>query len=111
MQWQASEDDNDVASYQIHVNDKLTASVAQLRYTVDGLRGQTLYAFKVRAVDSADKSVATLSVRTGGQDTTPPTMPGGLKAEVVTQNSVLLDWDPSQDNVAVSGFTVTTAVG
>lgn len=106
--WQASEDDNDVASYQIYVDDKLTGSVAQLRYTVSGLWGQTLYVFKVCAVDSAgnQSGFATLSVRTGGQDTTPPTMPGGLKAEVVTQNSVLLDWDPSQDNVAVSGYEI-----
>ena len=108
LEWQNSEDDNDIASYQIFVDDKLTASVPQLRYTVDGLQGQTLYAFKVRAVDTFghQSGFATLSVRTGGLDTMRPTTPGNFRAEAVTRNSVLLDWSPSQDNVAVTGYEI-----
>jgi hypothetical protein len=40
------------------------------------------------------------------RDRTPPTKPGNLHADAVTQTSVTLDWDPSTDNRGVTHYTV-----
>ena len=39
-------------------------------------------------------------------DTQPPSQPTGLAAPSVTANAVTLTWNPSSDNVAVTGYTV-----
>lgn len=50
----------------------------------------------------------------GPVDTTPPTVPSGLRATGTTSNSVTLAWNASTDNVGVAGYDVyrgTTRVG
>ncbi|MFF2520690.1 discoidin domain-containing protein [Streptomyces liangshanensis] len=42
----------------------------------------------------------------GGGDTTAPSTPGGLRATGTTANSVSLAWNPSTDNVGVTGYRV-----
>jgi Fibronectin type III domain len=39
-------------------------------------------------------------------DILPPSTPGGLTAQSVSSKSVTLNWNPSTDNVAVTGYTV-----
>lgn len=39
-------------------------------------------------------------------DTTPPSVPGGLKAGAVTASSVPLSWNAASDNVGVTGYRV-----
>ena len=41
-----------------------------------------------------------------GGDTTPPSVPSGLAATSVGQNSIDLSWQPSSDNVGVAGYQV-----
>lgn len=40
------------------------------------------------------------------EDRTPPTVPGGLKALDITDSSILVSWDPSGDNIAVTGYVI-----
>lgn len=42
----------------------------------------------------------------GGVDTEPPSVPGGLTANVVGPSTVDLSWDSSLDNVGVTGYTI-----
>lgn len=42
----------------------------------------------------------------GENDTSAPTAPTGLKAEKITQTSFTLKWNPSTDNVGVTGYDV-----
>jgi hypothetical protein len=42
----------------------------------------------------------------GGQDTSPPTAPQNLRATVRDKGFVWLEWAPSADNVAVTGYVV-----
>src|SRR5947209_2480893 len=39
-------------------------------------------------------------------DTTPPSIPSGLTATVISSSRITLAWSPSTDNVAVSGYNV-----
>jgi hypothetical protein len=39
-------------------------------------------------------------------DTTAPSTPGGFQASLITPNSFLLSWQPSTDNVGVTGYEV-----
>lgn len=48
-----------------------------------------------------------VSVRSPGDDTEPPTTPGNLRTTSVTSQSVVLAWDPSTDNVAVTQYEVS----
>ena len=42
----------------------------------------------------------------GGDDTTPPSVPGDLRSTGVTSSSVSLAWNASTDNVGVTGYNV-----
>jgi chitinase len=42
----------------------------------------------------------------GGGDTQSPTAPANLRVTATTSSSVSLGWDPSSDNVAVTGYDV-----
>ena len=47
-------------------------------------------------------------------DTTPPTKPGNLRVTTTTTSSITIAWDPSTDNVGVSGYGIyrgTTYLG
>ena len=41
-----------------------------------------------------------------GPDTTPPSVPAGLTAATASQNSINLSWQPSTDNVGVTGYDI-----
>src|SRR5512132_4167411 len=41
-----------------------------------------------------------------GPDTSPPSVPGGLRSTGVTSSSVSLAWNASTDNVGVTGYDV-----
>ncbi|GAA4416374.1 hypothetical protein GCM10023148_13470 [Actinokineospora soli] len=47
-----------------------------------------------------------LTLVTGGGDTTAPSVPGGLRSTGTTAGSVSLAWDASTDNVGVTGYDV-----
>ncbi|MFJ4785031.1 discoidin domain-containing protein [Streptomyces sp. NPDC088794] len=47
----------------------------------------------------------------GGGDTTPPAAPGALTATGHTSNSASLSWNPSTDNVGVTGYRIRQVSG
>ncbi|MDD5028251.1 MAG: S8 family serine peptidase [Rhodoferax sp.] len=81
------------------------------QYDVSAFRGQTI---RVKFAGSTDGSFATdfllddvqLLVSGSAPDTQPPTLPGALRATVLSSNSVRLSWSPATDNVAVSTYQI-----
>ncbi len=60
----------------------------------------------VRAVDAAGNRSATTIVKVAGADTTKPSTPTGLASTTQVGNQVTLTWNPSTDNVGVTGYEV-----
>ena len=52
-------------------------------------------------------ATASSAVASGRTDRTPPTQPTNLRVTAVTQTSVSLAWNPSTDNVGVSGYILS----
>ncbi len=87
-------------------------------YTIKGLACGTGYTVGVDAVDRDDdhSPITTTTVSTSAcPDTTPPSAPSGMRQVAATENSVVLAWTPSSDNVGVveyglyaSGVRVST---
>src|SRR2546423_560756 len=65
----------------------------------------TTYYYRVSAVNSLGGG-AMSNERSVRIDATAPTKPGGLKLVVAGTSQLALDWSPSTDNVAVSGYDV-----
>jgi fibronectin type 3 domain-containing protein len=65
----------------------------------------TTYYYRVSAVNSLGEG-AMSNERSARIDATAPTKPGGLKLVVAGTSQLALDWSPSTDNVAVSGYDV-----
>lgn len=80
--------------------DELTSlNTAARHIRVHGTRRATTYGY----------SLFELSVygsRTGSGDIQPPTAPTGLAAPSSTSDSITLSWNPSSDNVGVTGYEV-----
>jgi hypothetical protein len=70
-----------------------------LLVTVDGS------SVTVAPTDELGRTFDVQTYRFGTGDTTPPTTPTGLKASA-TASSVTLTWNPSADNVGVTGYRV-----
>ncbi|HET9315429.1 MAG TPA: glycoside hydrolase family 9 protein, partial [Vicinamibacteria bacterium] len=69
---------------------------------------------KVTHIPVYDNGVRIFGLEPGGGDTQPPTAPTNLRVTGTTSTTVALAWNPSTDNVGVTGYLVfrgTTQVG
>jgi fibronectin type 3 domain-containing protein len=57
--------------------------------------------------NSRDLKLYRLTLTGGSGDTSPPTKPQGLTANVVSGARVNLSWQPSTDNIAVAGYDIS----
>jgi chitodextrinase len=110
LSWWAAIDNVEVVAYNVYQDGAIIATVEGTSIQLDGLTPLTDFEFAVTAVDAAgNESLPTsINVTTGPDetpDTTPPTAPGNLQG-ITGAHSVLLSWDPSTDNVIVSGYVV-----
>jgi endoglucanase len=115
LSWGASTDNTAVTGYDVFrggvkVN---TAPVAPgtRTFTDTGLTASTTYSYTVRAFDAAGNNSAAstpLSVTTGPGtgDTSPPTVPGNLRATGTTASSVSLAWNAATDNSGSVSYDV-----
>lgn len=77
--------------------------------SLSGLLPSTLYHYRVRSRDAAGNLAVSgnLTFTTAAApDTTAPTAPAGLTAAAVSSSQINLAWNPSTDNVGVSGYRV-----
>lgn len=111
LTWDPSYDQVGVAGYDVYRDQTLLTRIPGTTYTVAGLKPQTSYTFTVKAVDaagnvsdpSAPLTVSTLAL---GTDTEAPTAPANLSVTARTDTTVTLKWNPSTDNVAVTGYDI-----
>jgi glucose/arabinose dehydrogenase len=121
LAWSAATDAVGVVAYDIYQIGTLVKSVDGNTFStsVTKLNPLTQYGFYVNARDAAgnvSQASNTVTVTTGPPvvDAGPPTAPGNVRVTAVTANSIALAWDPSSDDVGVTGYTVlsgTTVVG
>jgi chitodextrinase len=109
LSWSASADNVGVAGYRIYRNASLVGSSTTTAYADTGLQAGTSYSYYTIAFDAAG-NVSTVSnsatATTLPPDTTPPSPPSGLAANVASSTEVDLSWTPSTDNVGVAGYRV-----
>ncbi len=113
--WPPSRDSDSVVGYGVYLNGAQVGTQTpdqtkrwrdrqSFSYTVKGLACGTGYTVGVDAVDRDDdhSPITTTTVSTSAcPDTTPPSAPSGMRQVAATENSVVLAWTPSSDNVGV----------
>jgi chitodextrinase len=107
LTWDASSDPT-VAGYDVYRNGVLIGTSTGASFSDTGLSPNTGYSYTVGAYDSqGNVSAESASVAaTTPADTTPPAAPTGLSATVAGAHEIDLSWQPSSDNVGVTGYDV-----
>ncbi|MEQ6902448.1 LamG-like jellyroll fold domain-containing protein, partial [Nocardioides sp. YIM 152588] len=80
-----------------------------------GLSADTVYRYRVRAVDAAgnvgDYSNVASATTPAAPDVAAPTAPAALSAVATPSGPIDLTWDPSTDDVGVAGYRVERCTG
>lgn len=109
LTWNESSDNMSVKGYNIFVDGSRRGSSVSNSYTIAGLDPDTEYSFQVSAYDysfnESERSQAIVA-QTSDTDRTPPSVPTGLELISVAENSVSISWNPSTDNVGVTGYNI-----
>ncbi|MCW1922883.1 PQQ-dependent sugar dehydrogenase [Luteolibacter arcticus] len=109
LTWTAGSDNVAVTGYRVYRGNgpEPIATVTGTSYNDTGLDPDTSYLYWVKTVDGAG------NLSTGSQitvstdpDELPPSMPGSLAANPITETTVTLTWTASTDNVAVDGYRI-----
>jgi chitodextrinase len=110
LSWQSSTDNIGVVGYYISRNGvriQTTDPVTGTSYTDSGLTPGQTYTYTVSAYDaSRNVSTAAAIQATTIYDITPPTVPTQVKTTVVSPSEIDLSWQPSTDNIQVSGYNI-----
>lgn len=109
--WEESTDNVGVTGYNIYLNNKLvnTSPVTELRCELTALEAETEYQVKVEALDEAGNTSVSdpISFTTKtAPDNEAPTAPGGVAVSSITDNSAVVSWTASTDNVGVAGYNI-----
>lgn len=110
LSWTASTDEGGIAAYHVYSNTILKATVSTTSADISGLPCDSMFEVFVIAVDSSGNmsfNSDTIFVSTEEcSDTIAPSGPDGLLSNDVSSNSFLISWNPSNDNVEVTGYKV-----
>lgn len=110
--WQPSTDNIQVAGYNIFRNDTLLTTIPSSTaptYDDGGLSLQTTYTYMISAFDEVGNTSGNsvpVNATTPAPDFVPPTVPPGFSASALSSSEILLTWQPSKDNIAVTGYNV-----
>ncbi len=112
LSWTSSNDNVGVAGYRVFRNGAQIGGSNSTAYSDVGLTPGTTYSYTVSAYDAAGNTSPQTSPVTGTtqasqSDTTPPTVPTGLRVSSTTSSSVGLAWAASTDNISVAGYRVS----
>ena len=110
INWDHTEDNIAFYNYEIYRDgSKVYSTIYKGPWEDKSLTGGTVYSYSIRAVDYAGNSSPPvyLSVTTpSAADTIPPSAPLNLIAITISSSQIDLTWEPSTDNVAVTGYKV-----
>ncbi len=106
--WDASTDDVAVQAYRIRRDGVEVGTTTELIFQDSALLPDSTYAYTVEAFDAAsnDSGESSAIQVTTLADTTLPSVPATLAAVAVSDTEVDLSWQPSVDNIGVSGYRV-----
>jgi chitodextrinase len=107
--WTAATDNVGVTGYTIYRGGALLATVSgsTLAFADRTVAGLTTYSYTVDSFDAVgNHSAPSVAAAVTTPDWTPPTVPTGLAATVVSVDEIDLTWSVSTDNVGVTGYTV-----
>jgi chitodextrinase len=107
LSWNASTDNVGVPGYNVFLGLTKVASTNNTNYTFTGLTCGTSYNLGVQAYDAAGNRSAQVFVVAATSpclDSSAPTAPTGLLVSASTATSISAVWNPSFDNVGVSGY-------
>ncbi|HSW85809.1 MAG TPA: Ig-like domain-containing protein [Candidatus Saccharimonadales bacterium] len=111
LSWSPSTDNTGVAGYYVVRNGVTIANVTSgTNYSDSSVSGSTAYTYQVLAYDAAGNN-STLSTSANATtpptpDTSPPSQPINLVANVISSSQINLSWTASTDNVGVTGYNV-----
>jgi len=112
LNWIASTDNVGVTEYDIFQGNTQVGTVngTTINYVAQNLTANTSYDFTVKAKDAAG-NISTESPKftistSNVQDTQPPSIPLNLISTDRSINTISLSWDPSTDNVGVTGYEI-----
>lgn len=112
ISWNASTDNVGVKEYKVYVDGSLAATVTGTNFSLSGLTAGTAYSIYVTAIDAAGNiseasTALKVTTATGAVvDTEAPSTPSGLVASEISDSGILVSWDASTDNVAVSSYEI-----
>ncbi|WP_394749393.1 fibronectin type III domain-containing protein [Spongiimicrobium salis] len=109
LSWSPATDNAGVTSYNIHIDDLNIATPTQTSYNLTDLDPDTSYEVVVTAVDAAgnESEAAQVTISTTEmEDGEAPSTPANFKASEITENSLRLTWNASQDNVGVTAYNI-----
>ncbi len=113
LKWDASIDNVLVKRYKIYQNGVLIDSTTNTTYSAVDLDFSTEYSFYVIAKDIAnnlsDLSGEITITTLDEPDTEAPTSPTNLVAADITQTNLTLNWNASDDNFGIIGYTIYTS--
>jgi chitodextrinase len=108
--WNTSTDNVGVTGYRIFRNGSQVGTTTNTTFTDSGLNPATVYTYSVVAFDAAGNTSAPSGSATATTqsppDTQAPTAPTSLSATATSFSSIALNWSPSSDNVAVTGYII-----
>lgn len=111
LTWSAVSGADGYLLYATHLASPL--DVTATTYAFTGLSSGTNYGFVVKAYAGSSENASAGSAMLQKQtlqpaDTTRPTVPAGVTSSAVTETSLTLSWNPSTDNIGVTGYKVFT---
>ena len=112
MTWVPSTDDVGVAGYNLYRSGVKQATTTATTFTYTGLNCTGAYSVGVEAFDAAGNVSARTTVTAltlTCPDTIAPSAPVGVVASAVNPTSIALTWNPSTDNIGVTGYSVFRA--
>ena len=107
LTWAPSSDNVAVTGYRALVNGTPNGTTGQPGMTVSGLTCGTGYTIEVEAYDAAgnrSSRASAVASTSACADTQPPSAPTNVVTTNRTSTSIALSWNPSSDNVGVSGY-------
>lgn len=108
LSWTASTDNVSVTSYDVFVNGNLYKNTTTTSMIVTGLDSDTEFSLTVLAKDIANNSsaqTAAINIKTLVDDEA-PTTPTNIVVSNQTTTSVVISWDASTDNTAVTAYEI-----
>lgn len=109
LRWNATTDNVGVTGYRVYNGDTLVAETQGTWFEVTKLNANSVYHFKVSAVDAAGNESARAEVNTqtlAEPDKQAPTAPANLKLVKAGATSAHISWDASTDNSYVKGYSI-----